>query len=575
MNIEEKILLLIKKIFLIVGIFFIFIIGIGMIIFIHNKIFEMVRSETEFMAESIEDDLSRYRDLFISINLNGDVQNCLEGSNRYDTFLRAGRALEQIGNLNENVNFVMLFSDDGDKKQIRSGRRGLQNKFLTYEKRIREDYYVDSYSINGGLYINFTKEYNSQYSLGFYYNIYSTKQIGKSLGILYLNTEDKYFKHVMDDKQDGLFLKQTYIVHDDGTILTSNREDEIGEKLKKYNLLIDEDKFVYNINGVLAYKKISNYNMYYVVELNWSSLFFEGIGIILILIISLYFLFFVISKLIVKVINKAYSPLEDMVKAMEQVSDDGLMVRIPENTTDRDIMVIIKGYNKMMDKINELLDKVKEEDEQLMNIKLNALHSQIQPHFLYNTLDCIHWKALLSNNKDISDMVKALAGYYRICLSGGKDIINLEKEVEYLENYLYIQKVRYGDILDYRIHMEKELNKYQIPKLTLQPLIENSIYHGIKMEKNKKGHINIFIKKDDENILIEIEDNGVGMTDEEIIEINKNIVDFDKEFGYGVRNVNRRIELFYGKGYGLNYRKNRLGGVTVSIKIPCREDKKS
>jgi hypothetical protein len=118
MNIEEKILFLIKKIFLIVGIFFIFIIGIGMIIFIHNKIFEMVRSETEFMAESIEDDLSRYKDWFITINLNEDVQNFLDGNGKSDTFLRAGRALEQMGNVNENINFVLLFSENGEKKQI-------------------------------------------------------------------------------------------------------------------------------------------------------------------------------------------------------------------------------------------------------------------------------------------------------------------------------------------------------------------------------------------------------------------------------------------------------------------------
>ena len=125
MNIEEKILLLLKKIFLIVGIFFIFIIGIGMIIFIHNKIFEMVRSETEFMAESIEDDLSRYKDWFITINLNEDVQDFLDGNSKSDTFLRVGKALEQMGNVNENINFVLLFSENGEKKQIRSGRRAV------------------------------------------------------------------------------------------------------------------------------------------------------------------------------------------------------------------------------------------------------------------------------------------------------------------------------------------------------------------------------------------------------------------------------------------------------------------
>lgn len=165
-------------------------------------------------------------------------------------------------------------------------------------------------------------------------------------------------------------------------------------------------------------------------------------------------------------------------------------------------------------------------------------------------------------------MVKALARYYRICLSKGHDVIPLKTEVEHVQNYLIIQNMRYDNIIGSSIYVEENCKEAMIPKLTLQPLVENSIYHGIKIKEGKQGSISLSAARQGELVKILIADTGTGMTQEQITEMNQHLSEYDEGFGYGVRNVNKRIELLYGKEYGLHYVKNESGGVTVEITLP-------
>ena len=214
------------------------------------------------------------------------------------------------------------------------------------------------------------------------------------------------------------------------------------------------------------------------------------------------------------------------------------------------------------------MQQVKLEQHQIEQIRFNSLQSQIQPHFLYNTLDCIHWQAVADGNQEISILVKALARYYRICLSKGHDVIPLKMEVEHVQNYLIIQNMRYDNIIGISIQVEENCKDAMIPKLTIQPLVENSIYHGIKIKEGKQGSISLSAVRKGETVQILIADTGTGMTKEQIAEMNQHLSEYDEGFGYGVRNVNKRIELLYGKEYGLHYVKNEFGGVTVEITLP-------
>ena len=282
-----------------------------------------------------------------------------------------------------------------------------------------------------------------------------------------------------------------------------------------------------------------------------------------------------VSILSVKaVIQMVYRPLDKVVRKMDDVASGFLKTRINVDHMGEDFIKLAVGFNSMMEEIEVLMEQVKLEQHQIEQIRLDALQSQIQPHFLYNTLDCIHWQAVADGNKEISTMVKALAKYYRICLSGGHDIIPLKMELEHVRNYLVIQNMRYDNIIGSEISVDSNAEETMIPKLTLQPLVENSIYHGMKVKEGKTGTVFIKVKRKGKDVLITLADTGTGMTQEEIDRMNEQLSQYEETFGYGVRNVNKRIQLLYGEEYGLYYLKNETGGVTVEIRLPYETEAK-
>lgn len=165
-------------------------------------------------------------------------------------------------------------------------------------------------------------------------------------------------------------------------------------------------------------------------------------------------------------------------------------------------------------------------------------------------------------------MVKALAQYYRICLSEGKDIIPLRMELEHVRNYLIIQNMRYGNIITLVEKVPEAYMSMMIPKLTLQPLVENSIYHGIRIKEGVTGTVVIEIVEKENAVLLTVKDDGGGMEPERIAYINQNISDMERDVGYGISNINKRIELMYGEQYGLRFRQDEGKGVCVEIKLP-------
>ena len=190
--------------------------------------------------------------------------------------------------------------------------------------------------------------------------------------------------------------------------------------------------------------------------------------VILVLIIVL----IIVSIIIRALVRKMYQPLNKVVSKMDYVATGSLRTRINVDNMGEDFAKLAIGFNSMMDEIEVLMEQVKLEQHQLEQIRFNALQSQIQPHFLYNTLECIHWQAIAEGNKEISTMVKALAKYYRICLSKGHDVITIREEVEHIRNYMIIQNMRYDNIIGSEIVVESQVEESLIPKLTLQPLVE-------------------------------------------------------------------------------------------------------
>lgn len=229
-----------------------------------------------------------------------------------------------------------------------------------------------------------------------------------------------------------------------------------------------------------------------------------------------------------------------------------------------EIVALSDSFAHMVVQIQNLMEQVREEELSLRKTELSALQAQINPHFLYNTLDSIAWMCEEERNKEAVEMVTALARLFRISISRGHELITLEKELQHAQSYLNIQKFRYEDQFTYDFDVDEECLQYYCNKITLQPIIENAIYHGL--DPSEEGHIQIGIHDKGDAILLCVEDNGVGMTEEECAEIlNREAGD---RTGIGIKNVNDRIHIYFGKKYGLRITSVLDAGTRVEIWIP-------
>ena len=225
-----------------------------------------------------------------------------------------------------------------------------------------------------------------------------------------------------------------------------------------------------------------------------------------------------------------------------------------------------ESMNLMIDKINELLEQVTNEQIRLRKAEFELLQSQINPHFLYNTLDTIVWLAEAGEEKEVVSMVENLSDFFRISLSKGNDVISIRDEIQHVRSYLEIQQVRYRDILTFDIDVPENMMDMRIPKISVQPLVENALYHGIK-NKRGVGKIEIKGEKKFDKITISVKDNGIGMTTEDLERVRNGMVFGQSEDNnvFGLYNVNERIRLKFGEKSGVSIESEYNVGTVAEI----------
>ncbi|MCI9526797.1 MAG: histidine kinase [Lachnospiraceae bacterium] len=312
--------------------------------------------------------------------------------------------------------------------------------------------------------------------------------------------------------------------------------------------------------------KIVSVSSYREIMGNVNKMFFTFVALLVVTVLIVMYVAVKISETITK-------PIVKLRNLMKQTEEGELTVRFTGDYQD-EISDLGRTFNHMLERIQELLEQVYMEQENKRQAELKVVQEQFKPHFLYNTLDTIGWMAREHSADDIVHVVDALTNVFRISLSKGKDYITLQDEIRYITNYLYIQKIRYGPKVCYEVTLEPGCEAQEVPKLILQPLVENAIYHGVKLKRGE-GHLSVRVAKEGEkNIRLQVKDDGRGMGKERAEDLEKLLNEPSKpeqNRSFGLFYVKERLRIRYGDNYQVKVHSIENEGTTVVIFIPVKE----
>ena len=397
----------------------------------------------------------------------------------------------------------------------------------------------------------------------------------KNLGVVVAEIRTEQLRQV---EESGLVFKgTTYILDENNKIIYSSSDEDVRETeaISKAvaesaiesdswtkDIKVNNDKYLvsvaeiadcgWKIMGLISYEE-----MYAKAGILRTSIFIL-IGAFAFIAI----LFAIVGS------NQVSKPIREIRTTMKKVEKGDFSVHVDYAGKD-EVGELARSFNHMVRKINQLIGQEQENQKKLRQAEFKALQSQINPHFLYNTLDSITWMARMNRLDKLEEMIMSLTSFLRIGLSRGRTEITLGEELKHVENYVAIQKIRYPRLLNYETDVPEELKKYYVIKMILQPIVENALYHGIK-EKGEPGLIRVTIRAVDDNLLISVTDDGMGMMPERLREIENMMeqgIDFDPN-AYGVINVQRRIQTNYGERYGLHFESKYMAGTKVYVTLP-------
>ncbi|WP_435925087.1 cache domain-containing sensor histidine kinase [Paenibacillus sp. DYY-L-2] len=418
----------------------------------------------------------------------------------------------------------------------------------------------------------------------------------KRVGVLVVQIKNWEFEKIFQSMTMGSKMRDTrfFLVNDKGQVLYDYESELTGQTLdqgiqNKLTLTKDSMSFKGKFNGeesVISIYNLKEYPWKLVSVTSWSYLsqelvtfakWFVAIILVCVLTAMLFNLLFM---------NRITGTIGVIVRFMRKVEDGDFNVRVDEKGDD-ELLLLQQGFNNQVDKINELFHQVKREQLQKANAELRVLQAQIKPHFLFNTLESINVLAVQNEGRKVSEMVLRLASILRISIQD-KEEIQLGLEIEHLRSYLEIQKFRFEELFDYELDIPEEMMSCMLLKLTLQPLVENSIQHGFE-GIDYRGLIKVTGVLEEDRILLRVEDNGIGMTNEQLTKIQYAEPDMEADSGsdsgrsgaglypnherrgLGLRSVYDRIRFKYGSKYGMFICSRPGEGTVIQCVIPKYE----
>lgn len=404
------------------------------------------------------------------------------------------------------------------------------------------------------------------------------------------NIDLKMYYYVIESQySEGLPIKEVHDAQElsEALIETTSRKESRQAITSVLDLCRNLEEKMYGINEISNYdERISHlqnniyvmtalieeymYNYIYneAVEMNevHQELSYRLVVEIILIIIVTAAAIFLLLKYVVFLGRSITKPIVGLSKRAKDVAGGDMSVQKPIDSNIEEINILGIGFENMVERLNIQIQENNMRQESLRKAELALLQAQINPHFLYNTMDTIIWLIEANKTEEAVNMVLDLAGFFRNSLSKGEDIITIEQEERHVRSYLQIQQVRYRDKMSYMIDIDPAIYKAILPKLTLQPLVENALYHGIKHQRNA-GYIYITGRAEGENAVLQVKDNGLGMSEEKLKQLQDAMLN-DSKVGFGLSAVNERLKLQFGEDHGLSVMSMEGVGTTITLRIP-------
>lgn len=521
----------------------------------HREVEDHTIHEIDTSSKYIEQYVSNLKSTSISLAQSNEIKN-------FSSQVESGNQsaihewLETMLKSHPDFLSIRLVTKDG-----RFITTGMEEEMATSADMMGQKWYQEALAHSNVPVIQSIKNQKNQVVISISQEVKS--DTGEHLGVIRLDVDyhelEKYVKELSLGKNGYAFVIQkdgTLIYHPDSEAFESVDKQMSVQDISNSPMdsMVSEDFFVHKI-------PIENSDWVLVGVSSFSRFKEDSVKLLgVVSIVGIVSLLMCMVGIFV-VIRYQLLPVKKLGQVMKRVEDGDTTVRA-EQKGAQEFQVLASTFNQMLERIEFLMKEEKEQEALTRIYELKALTSQINPHFLYNTLDTIIWMAEFQDHQKVVDITKALSNYFRLSLNAGEEIVTLRQELEHVRQYLFIQKERYGDKLDYHIDELDEIPELTLPKIVLQPLVENAIYHGIK-ESERPGKITITVSKRDTFIDICIADNGVGM--------EENTTSKKELGGVGLRNIQERLALFFGESFSMEIQSEPNVYTKVYLHLPLKE----
>jgi two-component system sensor histidine kinase YesM len=545
-------------------------------------------------SKSLDATLSIYKNLLYQLYTNDDIvslaKDINEGKDIALKFNQLRRLLHSYSNAKEGIKSITVITASGktifyDKITAST----FKSSWIGKKDYNKNDIYAEVSGDNKITILptKFTGKFgrDNYYLFHVGHPIIDYKDVTKEVGVIVISIDEKVIDEACNDiSSSGTSEKVNtlnFIFDEDSNIITFPNKDMIGKSINSYLKNNEDNPDKGYIDLVKKANKIDDkfaiVNTLFDDITGWTIVnvadqryLFERIYAQqrLTVIVGL-FAILVLVGIIIYITNRLSGSIGQVLEAMKTAESGELSVRVEvEDSMPQEILMIAVRFNKMITRLQELVEKVKSATFKQKEAEIRALEAQINPHFLYNTLDCINWMAIDNNEYEISNMINSLAKILRYSIDKSNNMVYMHEEIEWLKQYIYLQQTRMKYTFDYKIDVDEQVLECKVHKLLFQPFVENSIIHGFERLK-QGGLLTVRVKDNNRNIVVTLTDNGKGMSESIVNRLNNNLMDKASKSGHiGIENVKERLSIYYGTDANVKIESIEGNGTTVCIQIP-------